>query len=83
MFVLARKCSRRERLPFLTCIFQVSLFSNGVKPRVAVAMSGGIDSSAAAMILQEQGYDCIGVFMRNWDNSDELGSEPCPIDRDR
>ena len=40
---------------------------------VAVAMSGGIDSSVAAMILKDQGYNCVGVFMRNWDSSDEQG----------
>lgn len=50
---------------------------------VVVAMSGGIDSSVAAMLLKDQGHDVTGVFMRNWARDDELGQQPCPIDRDR
>ena len=53
------------------------------KGTVAVAMSGGIDSSVAAMILKDEGYDCIGIFMRNWDSSDEAGDVTCNVDRDR
>ena len=38
--------------------------------RVAVAMSGGVDSSAAAFLLREAGHDLIGITMKLFDNGD-------------
>ena len=38
-----------------------------MKPRALVAMSGGVDSSVAAVLLHKQGYEVIGLTMKTWD----------------
>jgi tRNA-uridine 2-sulfurtransferase len=49
--------------------------------RILAAMSGGVDSSVAALLLKQQGFEVVGAYMKNWINEDQVPGD-CPWMRD-
>jgi tRNA-specific 2-thiouridylase len=52
-----------------------------VREKILVAMSGGVDSSVAALLLKAQGHDLVGAYMKNWINEDHVIGH-CPWEQD-
>ena len=53
----------------------MSATENNKRRKALIAMSGGVDSSVAAALMQEQGYDCIGATMKLYENADIVSAE--------
>jgi tRNA-specific 2-thiouridylase len=53
------------------------------KPGVLLAMSGGVDSSVAALLLKKQGYNVIGAFMKNWSDTKDMRTGECKWRQER
>jgi len=51
------------------------------RERILVALSGGVDSSVAALLLKREGYDVVGAYMKNWINEDKILGK-CPWQQD-
>jgi tRNA-specific 2-thiouridylase len=66
---LNKKSAPKRKLPYSQ--------NKSHQPRVVVAMSGGVDSSVAAALLVEQGYEVVGMMMRLWSEPGREGSNRC------
>jgi len=82
MAVLRGCASRRRVIEYAACFipYRECVMSDNSQKKVIVGMSGGVDSSVSAWLLQQQGYQVEGLFMKNWEEDD--GEEYCTAAED-
>lgn len=82
MAVLRGCVSRRRVIEYAACFipYRECVMSDNSQKKVIVGMSGGVDSSVSAWLLQQQGYQVEGLFMKNWEEDD--GEEYCTAAED-
>src|SRR5260221_10740208 len=59
--------------------FPVAAVLQGLRMKIVVGMSGGVDSSVAALLLKRAGHEVVGLFMKNWEDDDD---QYCPARED-
>ena len=78
--ILYHKTNYLQILIDRVIIIKIIFYGKKMSKTVVVGMSGGVDSSVAAYVLKKQGYNVIGLYMMNWEETDINGA--CSADAD-
>src|SRR5258707_9666899 len=68
--IARRWCSNAWTTTSPEKVFRSTCCPKPMAERIVVGMSGGVDSAVAALLLKREGYDVVGLFMKNWEDDD-------------